>query len=170
MLLTKNDIKRLVRDAIKEQKNNITIRKLKRDDFVEIDKNIEQVFEKTNLRKETIWGMIGKIDLELSIVALVNGKLAGFYFLKEEDIPEEHNNVYEKLKNKRGVEGVALGVFEPYRNMGVGKELIDYTQNMDYDYIWGMQLKSLENINDWLKRRKIYYEDDFLYITYRILK
>lgn len=170
MFLIKNDIKRLVRDALKEQKNNITIRKLRKDDFDEIDKNIEQVFKKTNLRRQAIWSMMGNIDPELSIVALVDGKLAGFYFLSEEDIPQIPSDAYEKLKNKRGVEGVALGVFEPYRNMGVGKKLIDYTQNMDYDYIWGMQLKSLENINDWLKRRKIYYENPDLYITYRILK
>lgn len=170
MPIRKNDLKMLVIQTINEQKNNVTIRKLKRDDLGEIDKNIEQIFKKTNLSRETIWRMMGDVDPELSIVALVDGKLAGFYFLNEGNIPKTPSDTYEKLKDKRGVEGVALGVFEPYRNMGIGKKLINYTQNMDYDYIWGMQLKSLGNITDWLKRRKIYYENPDLYITYRILK
>jgi len=49
------------------------------------------------------------------------------------------------------------------------RNLIQRTANLDgVDYIWGFQFKSLKNIDDWLKRRKIYFENEGLYITYQI--
>lgn len=129
-----------------------------------------EVFNKTGLGNKTIWNMIGEIDEQLSIVAEIDGEVGGFYFLKESDIPETDNEIYQKLSQLNGIEGVALGVFKEYKQYGIGKDLIEYPKTLGYDYIWGYQLKSLENIEDWLKRRKIYYENDNLYITYQIYK
>ena len=57
-----------------------------------------------------------------------------------------------------------------YKNMGIGKKLIEYSRNyLSADYIWGMQDKRFNNLNDWLKRRKLYYTGEFFYITYEIL-
>ena len=50
----------------------------------------------------------------------------------------------------------------------IGKQLIVYPETIGADYIWGYQLKQLDNINDWLKRRKIYHENPGMYITYQI--
>jgi hypothetical protein len=41
---------------------------------------------------------------------------------------------------------------------------------MNLIMVWGYQFKSLKNIDDWLKRRKIYYENAGVYITYQMLK
>jgi hypothetical protein len=46
--------------------------------------------------------------------------------------------------------------------------LINYPTSMGYDYVWGYQLKMLDNINDWLKRRKIYADIGNMFITYQI--
>lgn len=167
MIFKKSQLLKLFESSREDGK--VKIRKLERSDISEISEQLEKVFYKTGMSKASIWAAMGNIDFDISVVATVDGKLAGFYFLNEEDIPEIGD--YSKFKNKRGVEGVALGVFPQYQNKGIGKKLIEYTQErLDYDYIWGMQLKSLENINDWLKRRKIYYENPSLYITYRMLK
>ena len=101
-----------------------------------------------------------------------NGEVAGFYFLGNDQIPEIRNNeTYTKLSTLKGVEGIGLGVLKKFKNLGIGKKLIEYSQRIpNVDYMWGYQLKSLKNIDDWLKRRKIYFENDGLYITYQIFK
>ena len=94
--------------------------------------------------------------------------MAGFYFICDKQIPKGGNG-YEDLKDLNGVEGIALGVLKEYKNKGVGKKLIEYPKSIpNVDYIWGYQFKSLKNIDDWLKRRKIYFENNVFYITYQI--
>lgn len=137
------------------------------DEDVVYDK-LDEVFSKTKLPKKALWGMIGDFDYNLSVVAVVDGNIAGFYLLREEPIPEKEGEEYEMLSKLRGVEGVALGVFNEYKNYGIGKEMIEYPKKLGFDYIWGYQLKSLENINDWLKRRKLYAENSYMYVTYQL--
>jgi hypothetical protein len=133
-----------------------------------IYKNLGVIFKKTGLSNGQIWGMVQPIDPYLSIVAEVDGNIAGFYILKESTIPPTDTDLFRKLKNLKGVEGVALGIIEEYKNYGIGKDLIEHPKTLGFDYIWGYQLKSLENINDWLKRRKIYAETRDLYVTYQV--
>lgn len=150
---------------------NITIRNINRSDLYEINEYIEHVFANTGMSAKQLWSVIGDIDMRISIVATINDKIIGFYFLKEGGIPKSpfakvNYNIFDGL---RGVEGVALGVSPEYKDMGVEKKLIEYVQyNMDYDYIWGMQLKSLNNIHHWLKRRKMYLDLPHMYVTYQI--
>lgn len=147
---------------------NIVIRKIDDKDIPEIRRNIADVLHKTGMNTNEIWSIIGDIDKNISIVAEYNNELAGFYIFREENIPII-DVVDSRFENKDGVEGVVLGVFDKFKNKGVGKKLIEYSQNnLDYDYIWGYQLKSLDNINDWLKRRDIYWESPNLYITYQM--
>lgn len=129
---------------------------------------LHEVFYKTGMDNKTLWDMIAPVDANLSVVAEIDGKIGGFYFLRSEDIPPNNPKLYEKLSKLNGLEGVALGVFKEYKQYGIGKDLIEYPKRLGYDYIWGYQLKSLENIKDWLKRRKLYYENPYLYITYEI--
>lgn len=154
------------------QKNaeGINIRKMNDDDVKEVYQYLSDIYDKTGLSNKEIWNEVSHYSKDLSIVATVNGKIAGFYFLGDEGIPEGGED-YEMLKDLNGVEGIALGVLKEYKNMGIGKQLIDYPQTLSgVDYIWGYQFKSLKNIDDWLKRRKIYIETSGFYITYQLFK
>ena len=149
----------------------VNIRKLTNADIREIFENLEKIYHKTGWSKEDIWDTISNAGVSNeSFVAEVDGKLAGFYFIGQNQIPGNIEE-FSYLKKMKGVEGIALGVLPEYKNMGIGKKLIDYSRNnLNADYIWGYQLKSLKNIDDWLKRRDIYYEDSDMYITFEVLK
>ena len=168
----KNIIKNIIKKIIKEdlQSNaNIVIRQITKDDLKQIIPRLGEVFNKTGLSSQQIWGMMQHSDFNKSVVATIDDKIAGFYFFSNEQIPETRNEIYYELKNLNGIEGVALGIFEEYKNLGIGKKLIEYTKSIPgVDYIWGYQLKSLKNIDDWLKRRKIYAENDYMYVTYQL--
>jgi hypothetical protein len=152
--------------------SDVTIRKMEENDFDYLKNILVDVFDKTGLSNEQIVNEISHFDMNISFVAMVNDEIAGFYFLGNDQIPEIRNNeTYNKLSNLKGVEGIGLGVLKKFKNLGIGKKLIEYSQKIpNVDYIWGFQLKSLRNIDDWLKRRKIYFENDGLYITYQIFK
>lgn len=148
---------------------NVTIEKMTEDDVKVIFEKLSDVFDKTGLSNEEVWGELEHFNMDLSIVIKVDGQLAGFYFLGDGQIPKGGYNE-EQFKNLKGIEGIALGVFKEYKHKSVGKKLIEYPMSItDVDYIWGYQFKSLKNIDDWLKRRKIYYENDEFYITYQLL-
>ena len=70
-----------------------------------------------------------------------------------------------KYQNLKGVEGVMLTVDESIRGQGWGNKLKDYPKTLGVDYIWGQQLKGLNNLEDWLKRRELVGETDDCYIT-----
>ena len=88
-----------------------------------------------------------------------NNKIKGVYLLGDAqiNIPK-----YDKFN---GVEGVLLFVSEDIRGNGWGNKLKDHPKLMGYDYIWGIQLKSLNNLNHWLKRRKLISDNGFSYLT-----
>lgn len=150
--------------------NNVQIRKYNREtDFKKIFPRLNEVYDKLGWTPDAIWEQIGPVDEELSVVVEVDGNVAGFYFIGgDQIIPGGDPDVYETLSKLNGIEGVALGVFPEYKNAGIGKMLIDYPATLGYDYIWGYQLKTLNNINDWLKRRKIYVQTAGLYVTCQI--
>jgi hypothetical protein len=148
--------------------DNVIIGKMSDEDVKVIFEKLSDVFDKTGMSNEQIWGEVEHYNKDLSIVAKVGDDLAGFYFFSDEQIPKGGYNE-DVFKGLNGIEGIALGVFKEYKNMNVGKKLIDYPKNLPgVDYIWGYQFKSLKNIDDWLKRRKIYYENKVFYITYQL--
>lgn len=157
----------------KEIAQGVEIRKMKTEDIPVIYERLQEVFERTNMSNQTIWDVIleEEPDANFSFVATVGGEIAGFYFISPIPIPEIEGVPYDEFEDTVGVEGVALGVFPEYKNLGIGKKLIEESQTaLDADYIWGMQLKSLKNIDDWLKRRELYYETPTYYITYQFLR
>lgn len=82
----------------------------------------------------------------------------GFYILRRlnlDDVfdPEEYPFVEEWKGN--GIQGVALALDKEFRNTGIGKQLISVPYTMNADYIWGLHLHSLNNLNHWLKRREL---------------
>jgi GNAT superfamily N-acetyltransferase len=153
-----------------ESASNVKIRKIEDEDIEPIFNSLSDIFDKTGLSNDNIWGLIGEYNPSISVVATIDDRIAGFYFLsKEQIIPGGAD--YKKLKNLNGVEGIALGVSKDFKNKGVGKKLIQYSQSIPgVDYIWGFQFKALKNIDDWLKRRKIYLDTPSMYITYQLLK
>lgn len=106
--------------------------------------------------------VIQYMDPSLSVVAIENGRVVGFYILgkrsvldgiKEEELtPTEDLSAYQ---GKKGIEGVALGIIPEARGSGLGSKLKDYPQRLGADYIWGLQLHSLGNLEHWLKRRRV---------------
>jgi len=150
------------------ENSDIIIRKITDDDLPIITEKLSYVYDKLSASSESIWGLIGDYDENISVVAVMNNKVCGFYMLRNENIMPNDSSIYKELEGLKGLEGVALGVFKEYKNLGIGKKLIEYPRTLGYDYIWGYQLKKLDNIDDWLKRRKIYYENKHLYITYQI--
>lgn len=154
------------------------------------------IFGKQMDPKTLISYLVGTVDWKLSVKAVVDGKLVGFYFLtpssildsigfyctKDKDISMDYIPKVGKHENcevfidlnqyvdKKGVEGVGLGVDPNYKGMGIGRMLIEYPQTLDFDYIWGMQYASLGNIRDWLKRRELVAITPGIYFTLQNLK
>lgn len=152
-----------------------------------------KVFEGQMAPKALLTYLSKSADWQLSVKATYQGKVVGFYLLAENQIYdylihymvrdykcysiEECNkknsgairvdpNIFKELS---GVEGVALGVDPSYKGLGIGKKLIEYSQNLPYDYVWGQQYEHLGNIQHWTKRRKIAAYFPGLYLTYQML-
>jgi len=164
IILTESQLK-----LITEELLNTKIRRMTVDDIKVIIPRLAEVFHKTKISNIGVWNMVKtEISIDKSVVILVDNKISGFYFIGDNQIPDIGNDVSKKLGELQGAEGVALGVFPEYKDRGLGKELITWSQYLPVDYIWGYQLKSLDNINDWKKRRDVYLETPSMFITYQI--
>jgi GNAT superfamily N-acetyltransferase len=155
---------------LNEDEQNVVIRPYSDDDFESVFNMLPDVYSKLRgMSAGSIWAVIRSQcskSFGLSVVVEVDGEVGGFYFLTQADLPpKEGTGITDDMV---GIQGVALGVSSKYKNLGIGKKLIEYPQTLGADYVWGYQLKDLENINDWLKRRKIYSESAGMYITYQI--
>jgi hypothetical protein len=111
------------------------------------------------LKQETNW--------DISAILLDDeDKIMGLYLLGDSQLDSLIvNDTYTNLK---GVEGVVLAVSEEIRGQGWGNKLKEYPKTLEVDYIWGQQLKSLNNLEDWLKRRELIAETQSVYITAEI--
>lgn len=111
-----------------------------------IDKNISKTIIDTETNKAVGIYIIGNISLY------------DFKIDIEDSYPKETVEVklYDEmfLKNKKGVYGILLALLPEYRNMGLGKMLIEYGESIS-DYIWGMHDNKLDNLKHWEKKRKI---------------
>lgn len=109
-------------------------------------------------------------NFSLSKKATINGKIVGCYLLGNRSInegvsdeqmtPLENLNDYE---NKHGCEGVALVSDPEFRNQGIASKLKSSVSG--FQYIWGLQLKGLNNLQHWLKRRRLVAESNSCYAT-----
>ena len=80
----------------------------------------------------------------------------GAYILRRQNMYFDRRD--QALRDKwrgQGVQGVALALDPEYRGTGVGKQLINIPYALGYDYIWGMHLERLQNLDHWLKRREL---------------
>lgn len=100
---------------------------------------------------------------DLSIMLLDGSDLKGVYIFG--NLPVGSLIDLPEYTNLKGIEGVLLVVDKDIQGQGWGNKLKDYPKTMSYDYIWGQQLKSLNNLQDWLKRRVLVGETKNVYIT-----
>lgn len=94
----------------------------------------------------------GTADWGISAKAEYQGRIVGCYILRKAPVgkgcSKEDLSRYAKLN---GVEGIGLAVLPEYRDLGIGKKLRAYPLDKGYDYIWGLHLKGLHNIDNWIK-------------------
>lgn len=120
--------------------------------------------------------IMSAVNWDKSIQAIYNGRAIGIYLVGDrhlfEVIKDEKATTTEDLShyaNKVGVEGVALAVIPEAQKMGIGKKLKDALLNMvTADYIFGLQYKNLNNLQHWLRSRRVVAQssgDEAVYIT-----
>lgn len=115
------------------------------------------------IQQETNW--------ELSAMLIDDNKIYGLYLLGNKQIHHFIKDVDKKYKLLNGIEGVLLAIDDSIRNQGWGNKLKDFPKTYRWlDYIWGQQLKSLNNLDDWLKRRELIAITDDCYITLELFK
>jgi hypothetical protein len=165
--------------------NDIEIDIINPDDKEDVLDVLFECFGKfVNNKYELFKKLEKRIFNELSICLKVDNKVVGVYLLNPKSINEFITDIknglisdFPKDKTKillndtlsdRGIQGIALCVSEPYRNLGYGEKLKEYVDNLGYDYIWGVQDKELKNIDFWKKTRKVFAESDTRWATYKI--
>jgi len=172
---------------IKEEKeaaeyDEIAVSNIDPQDFEETVDLLYDTFKKIGATREDILGLEPRINNGISLKATADGKIVGVYLLKEnsinnfidsieqdkiKDFRREDTRVFlrERL-NDNGIQGIALAVLPEYRSTGIPGKMMDLIKRMGYDYIWGVQDKSLENIEYWKKTRKVFAESSINWATY----
>lgn len=108
-------------------------------------------------------------NISKTIVDTKTGQYVGIYVIGNISLPDFKTSInddytpdvvdvkiynIQDFYNKKGVYGIMLAVLPQYRNMGVGKLLINYGQSLS-NYIWGIHDNNLNNLNHWIKRRNV---------------
>lgn len=136
-------------------KDKVKIQKIKSaeiEQVLEIADTIYSSYYKAN-HKESI---LSTTNWDISMKLTLNNKIIGFYLFKDENLVDFL--MEEAIKEKKGIQGVALGVLQEHRGNGYGKMLINKSIERfqkQYDYMWGAHAWALNNIEHWRKRRKI---------------
>jgi hypothetical protein len=109
-------------------------------------------------------------DFTISRKAVLNGKTIGCYLLNEESITSYEFNSLENLdsyRDKKGLQGVALGILKEYRGHSYGRQLRDSALSLTgYDYIWGFNAGILNNLPNWQQYgRRLVGENESSYVT-----
>ena len=126
----------------------------------EVLKWSHQFFNKLMNGNEFKWYLTEVTNWDKSILLLnKDNEIKGAYLFGDNQL------LHERFKDLKGIEGVLLAIDSDIRNQGWGDKLKDYPKTLGIDYIWGQQLKGLNNLNDWLKRRELVGENEEVYIT-----
>lgn len=144
-----------------------TINKISPSDLPAIYKTFEQCFPNyAPINESLLKFLIETVNWDISFTAEQNGKSVGFYLLGErklfDAIAAENAVPYEDLSRydlMRGIEGVALGVIPEFRKTGLTEKLKQQVKTIpNVDFIYGMQYKSLGNLDYWLRSRRLIAE------------
>ena len=90
-------------------------------------------------------------------------EVLGLYLLGNEQISSVINT--HEYTGMTGIEGILLVIDDSIRGQGWGTKLKDYTMTMGFDYVWGQQYKSLNNLYEWLKLRTLIGQSEHINIT-----
>jgi len=164
------DIIKLIREEIERQ--DVKIENITKNDFSKIMNICDDVlvvpgFDRvcTNYSNDR---MSSLTDFDKSIKLSIGNEIIGFYLFSTKETIEQFIKKYGshvkwtvdekillKTKNKKGVQGIAVGILDKYKGKGYGKMLLEYPKTLGFDYIWGVQSEGLSNIEKWTKRREI---------------
>ena len=141
-----------------------TINKISPADLPAVHKAFEQCFPNYAPINESLLQFLSEtVNWDISFTAEQDGKLVGFYLLGERKLSDaiaaENAVLNEDLSRYdllRGIEGVALGVIPEFRKTGLTEQLKQQVKTIpDVDFIYGMQYKSLGNLDYWLRSRRL---------------
>ncbi len=114
--------------------------------------------------KDYFFGIIAQeTNWDLSIMLVDGDELKGLYLFGDQQISSILNLL--EYKDLKGIEGILLAVDSSIQGQGWGNKMKEYPKTMGFDYIWGQQLKTLNNLNDWLKRRILVGQTKSVYLT-----
>lgn len=116
----------------------------------------------------TEWGISRKLVLGDETIGVY--LLSARYPITDIVPPEKSHEDLSQYASKRGVEGIALLIDPKYRGRGYGELLKNLPRQMGFDYVWGQQLHSLGNLQQWLKRRRLVADLGNVWVTLEDLK
>lgn len=157
------------------------ISKIEEQDNIQVVDILAINFGFIDSKEEILRKIKPRLNNNLSIKVEIDDKIVGCYLLAEKsvnffidqinsnqlkDFPKDETKIYlnDKLSDN-GLQGISLAVLPEYKSKGIGKALKEYTYNLRYDYIWGVQDKKLQNIEFWKNTRDIIAESNTHYAT-----
>jgi len=165
-------------DLLDSQSEKMIIRKFEEKDKDQVMQIMIEAFSHVMPPAAIVQYTNAVTNFKKSIVVAKGDEIVGVYLFGNRQLStgitdEKPSKVLvdiEEYNRKTGMEGVALAVKKEYQGTGIGSKLKDYTKTLDVDYVWGLQLKGLGNLQQWLKRRKLAAETSGMYITVEDLK
>lgn len=152
--------------------NDFKIELLQEEDLDYVISMCEAIFREHDTMASDPLKMEFFTQLNVSYKALLNGEIIGCYLMNEDPVIHEHegfviNVDISPYDEKKGIHGVVLALKPEFRGKGYGRRLRDIPRTLGrYDYVWGYNVKSLGNIDNWLKYgRRIIGESDACYVT-----
>ncbi len=134
---------------------NFKIENASRKDLPEILDVAEPIFKNEMARSMLKMYLEGTVDWSLpNKKATVDGKIIGFYLFNGESVAEFGGQLEDlsKYKDKKGIQGLILGVDKKYRGWNVGRKLRAIPlQFKNFDYVWGQQFDTLKNLENWTR-------------------
>ena len=161
--------------------NNLEIDIIKPEDNDEVIDILSEVFGIIDEKEEIKRKISRRLNNNLSIKITLDGKIIGCYLLADKSINEfirqiNQNELKDFPKNKtkiylesslsdKGIQGISLAILPEYRKYGFGQKMKKYVNDLEYDYIWGVQDKRLKNIDFWTRTREIFAESETHFAT-----
>ncbi len=145
---------------------NIEITHILQNDFGAVVDVAREVYSKI-LGDWNYSSIADHIDTRFSVVAKEGDTILGAYILNEDPSIYEDE---ERFKNKKGIQGYALFLKEEVRNLGIGDRLRRFPETLDFDYIYGLAFKSLNNANNWRRFGRYVEETPYVNMSYKFLR
>jgi hypothetical protein len=158
------------------ENENVRMMSINNRDIDPISRIMVKSFNVSGLGRLNMVDSILESDFNISKKLVVGNRVIGFYLLAPrsifKELPRNCKIVGDlnKYKNKRGVEGIALAIIPEFRGKGYGNLLKDLPKTLGFDYVFGGQMKKLNNLDDWLKRRELIADGGDCWITAELFK